>query len=64
MDDFNHILIANGAKQITDAGGLVELGAHGQLQGLGDRDSGLGLGTDSGRRTLLTAAQPSAPRRV
>jgi hypothetical protein len=48
MDDFNHILIANGAKQITDAGGLVELGAHGQLQGLGDRDSGLGLGTDSG----------------
>ena len=34
-DDFNHILIARGAKQIADAGGLVLLGAHGQLQGLG-----------------------------
>jgi imidazolonepropionase-like amidohydrolase len=34
-DDFNHVLIARGAKQITDAGGLVLLGAHGQLQGLG-----------------------------
>ena len=35
MDDFNHILIMKGAKQIADAGGLVQLGAHGQLQGLG-----------------------------
>ena len=35
LDDFNHILIAQGAKQITDAGGMVQLGAHGQLQGLG-----------------------------
>ena len=34
-DDFNHILIAKGAKQIADAGGMVLLGAHGQLQGLG-----------------------------
>jgi imidazolonepropionase-like amidohydrolase/Tol biopolymer transport system component len=34
-DDFNHVLIAKGAKQILDAGGLVHLGAHGQLQGLG-----------------------------
>ena len=34
-DDFNHVLIAKGAKQILDAGGMVELGAHGQLQGLG-----------------------------
>ncbi len=34
-DDFNHILIAKGAKQVLDAGGNVELGAHGQLQGLG-----------------------------
>jgi imidazolonepropionase-like amidohydrolase/Tol biopolymer transport system component len=33
--DFNHILIAKGAKQIADAGGMVLLGAHGQLQGLG-----------------------------
>jgi imidazolonepropionase-like amidohydrolase len=35
MDDFNHILIAKGAKQIADAGGLVQLGAHGQIQGIG-----------------------------
>jgi imidazolonepropionase-like amidohydrolase len=35
LDDFNHVLIAKGAKQIMDAGGLVLLGAHGQLQGLG-----------------------------
>jgi imidazolonepropionase-like amidohydrolase/Tol biopolymer transport system component len=34
-DDFNHVLIAKGAKQILDAGGSVQLGAHGQLQGLG-----------------------------
>ena len=34
-DDFNHILIARGAKQIADAGGSVQVGAHGQLQGLG-----------------------------
>ncbi|HXG57260.1 MAG TPA: amidohydrolase family protein, partial [Vicinamibacterales bacterium] len=34
-DDFNHILIAQGAKQISDAGGLVQVGAHGQIQGIG-----------------------------
>ena len=34
-DDFNHVLIAQGAKQVIDAGGMVQLGAHGQLQGLG-----------------------------
>jgi len=34
-EDFNHVLIGKGAKQILDAGGLVHLGAHGQLQGLG-----------------------------
>ena len=34
-NDFNHVLIGQGAKQIADAGGLVQLGAHGQLQGLG-----------------------------
>ena len=34
-DDFNHVLIARGAKQVLDAGGSVQLGAHGQLQGLG-----------------------------
>ena len=34
-EDFNHVAIARGAKAIQDAGGLVALGAHGQLQGLG-----------------------------
>jgi imidazolonepropionase-like amidohydrolase/Tol biopolymer transport system component len=34
-DDFHHVLIMRGAKQIADAGGLTHLGAHGQLQGLG-----------------------------
>ena len=34
-DDFNHVLIGRGAKQILDAGGSVQPGAHGQLQGLG-----------------------------
>ena len=34
-DDFNHVFVARGAKQILDAGGSVQLGAHGQLQGLG-----------------------------
>jgi imidazolonepropionase-like amidohydrolase/Tol biopolymer transport system component len=34
-DDWNHILLARGAKQIHDAGGLVNLGSHGQMQGLG-----------------------------
>jgi imidazolonepropionase-like amidohydrolase/Tol biopolymer transport system component len=35
LDDFNHFLTSKGAKQIIDAGGSVQLGAHGQLQGLG-----------------------------
>ncbi len=34
-DDFNHILISQGARKIANGGGLVQLGAHGQLQGLG-----------------------------
>jgi imidazolonepropionase-like amidohydrolase len=34
-DDYNHVLIARGAKKVRDAGGSVQLGAHGQLQGLG-----------------------------
>jgi imidazolonepropionase-like amidohydrolase/Tol biopolymer transport system component len=34
-DDFNHMLIGKGAKAIADAGGLVEMGAHGQIQGIG-----------------------------
>jgi hypothetical protein len=34
-DDFHHVLVSKGAKQIRDAGGSVQLGAHGQLQGLG-----------------------------
>ena len=35
LDDFNHFLLSKGAKQIMDAGGSIQLGAHGQLQGLG-----------------------------
>ncbi len=34
-DDFNHIEIAKSAKRLNDAGVSVQLGAHGQLQGLG-----------------------------
>ncbi len=34
-EDYNHKLVAYGQKQIDDAGGLITLGAHGQLQGLG-----------------------------
>ena len=34
-DDFNHKLVSAGLKKISDAGGLITLGAHGQLQGLG-----------------------------
>ncbi len=34
-DDFNHVLISKGVKKIRDAGGSVQLGAHGQVQGLG-----------------------------
>jgi imidazolonepropionase-like amidohydrolase/Tol biopolymer transport system component len=34
-DDFNHISIARGTKRLFDAGVPVQLGAHGQLQGLG-----------------------------
>ncbi|MFN0156729.1 MAG: amidohydrolase family protein [Bacteroidota bacterium] len=34
-DDWNHIDNAKSAKAIVDAGGKAQLGAHGQLQGLG-----------------------------
>jgi hypothetical protein len=34
-DDFNHKLVSEGLRKISDAGGLITLGAHGQLQGLG-----------------------------
>ncbi|NIS91399.1 MAG: amidohydrolase family protein, partial [Woeseiaceae bacterium] len=34
-DDFNHKLVAEHQRQIDDAGGLITLGSHGQLQGLG-----------------------------
>lgn len=34
-DDFNHIENAKTAKRALDAGAKVQLGAHGQLQGLG-----------------------------
>jgi imidazolonepropionase-like amidohydrolase len=34
-DDWHHIDVAAGAKRILDAGGRVNLGGHGQMQGLG-----------------------------
>ncbi len=34
-DDFGHILVSQGAKKLHDMGGLVAMGAHGQIQGLG-----------------------------
>jgi imidazolonepropionase-like amidohydrolase len=34
-DDYAHVLVSRGAKAVLDAGGKVQLGAHGQLQGLG-----------------------------
>jgi imidazolonepropionase-like amidohydrolase len=34
-DDFNYIENARAAKKVFDAGAKVQLGAHGQLQGLG-----------------------------
>jgi Tol biopolymer transport system component/imidazolonepropionase-like amidohydrolase len=34
-DDFGHFDLAKAAKKILDAGGHIQLGAHGQLQGLG-----------------------------
>jgi imidazolonepropionase-like amidohydrolase/Tol biopolymer transport system component len=33
-DDYAHVLVAQGAKQVLEAGGSVQLGAHGQMQGL------------------------------
>jgi Tol biopolymer transport system component/imidazolonepropionase-like amidohydrolase len=33
--DWHHMAVAAGAKKIVDAGGHVQLGAHGQRQGLG-----------------------------
>jgi imidazolonepropionase-like amidohydrolase len=34
-DEFNHLALAKNCKDLTDAGVSVQLGAHGQLQGLG-----------------------------
>ena len=34
-DDFNHVNIARGARRLLERGVSVQLGAHGQLQGLG-----------------------------
>jgi len=35
--DWHHIDVSKGAKQIVEAGGHVQIGAHGQRQGLGDQ---------------------------
>jgi imidazolonepropionase-like amidohydrolase/Tol biopolymer transport system component len=34
-EDYNHKTVAEGCRKILRAGGLINLGAHGQLQGLG-----------------------------
>ena len=34
-DEFNHVALARNCKDLLDAGASVQLGAHGQLQGLG-----------------------------
>jgi imidazolonepropionase-like amidohydrolase/Tol biopolymer transport system component len=34
-DDYHHIAVAQQAKKLVDQGNTVQLGAHGQLQGLG-----------------------------
>ncbi|MDH4037963.1 MAG: amidohydrolase family protein [Candidatus Krumholzibacteria bacterium] len=34
-DEFNHVALARNCKDLIDAGASVQLGAHGQLQGLG-----------------------------
>ena len=34
-DEFNHMALAKNCKDLIDAGASVQLGAHGQLQGLG-----------------------------
>ena len=34
-NDYNHFTIARGAKQVMDAGALVNMGAHGQIHGIG-----------------------------
>jgi len=34
-DDWHHMDVAAGCKKVLEAGGSVQLGAHGQLQGLG-----------------------------
>ena len=34
-DDWHHFSVARGVKAIVDSGGRAQLGAHGQLQGLG-----------------------------
>jgi len=34
-EDYGHVLVAQGAKKLHDMGGLVAMGAHGQIQGIG-----------------------------
>ncbi len=34
-DDYNHFTIARGARQLMEAGALVNMGAHGQIHGIG-----------------------------
>ena len=34
LEDYNHIRVAEIAKQVVDDGGMVQLGGHGQLNGI------------------------------
>jgi imidazolonepropionase-like amidohydrolase len=34
-DDFGHVLVSQSAKKLSDMGGLVNMGAHGQIHGMG-----------------------------
>lgn len=34
-DDYGHVLVSQSAKKLADMGGIVNMGAHGQIQGIG-----------------------------
>jgi imidazolonepropionase-like amidohydrolase len=34
-NDYGHVLVSKSAKKLHDMGGIVNMGAHGQIQGLG-----------------------------
>jgi Tol biopolymer transport system component/imidazolonepropionase-like amidohydrolase len=60
--DWHHIEVAQSAKKFLDAGGSVQLGAHGQLQGLGAHWElwSIGQGGISNHEALRCATQRGA----